>query len=582
MDLNLIYDIFVTNREIYEEVKSERKGVLRVLRGPVGEWNNLNRNKRLYSEKLWDRTLASSYVKEQLLYKTLYGECNHPENRMEVDFSRVSHVIWDMWKVPESNQIYAEIAILDTPLGRILNTLYEAGGIIGYSSRAGGTLHRRKDYIEVDENDYNFITFDAVPYPSVVSARPQEVLESVIEGVNVELPKEVHDKLCSVIKESGLENRDVIKDFIYSIKGFNLEKEIQLLESASYTQVENTPKIEQPVKSETESKSLETTLSLLKESSLQINNLRVENQSLTTDNAALKVENETLKTNLNESLSRITELMNDSKSMSQDSSITESRLNDTIVELRGRISELEGIIEDRDLEISELSDVREACKVLRQENDGIKSSLKALNEQKLSSDESVLECTKIRNELQDAYEEISSMVSESNAKDEKINQLTESVKQLEEQLKDAEHEKESMIKESVEPSVVKNLRLENAELNTKIKNLSESVSSLNDSNVSIHEKCKQYKEDLVSVICSGYNLNPQEILNKLPVGFTKSDIYNICEGMTNSVVNGLSFDSVVIEESNNENIESNPNSPEVSTPRWLFSGANRRGLGTKK
>ena len=56
-----------------------------------------------------------------------------------------------MWKVPQSNQIFGEIHILDTPFGRIINTLYEAGGVIGYSSRAGGALHQRKDYIEVDE-----------------------------------------------------------------------------------------------------------------------------------------------------------------------------------------------------------------------------------------------------------------------------------------------------------------------------------------------------------------------------------------------------------------------------------------------
>ena len=28
-------------------------------------------------------------------------------------------------------------------------TIYEAGGILGYSSRAGGVLHQRKDYIDV-------------------------------------------------------------------------------------------------------------------------------------------------------------------------------------------------------------------------------------------------------------------------------------------------------------------------------------------------------------------------------------------------------------------------------------------------
>lgn len=572
MGKEFISDTLVAGREVYEEVKDfTKKGVLRVIRGPVAEWINLNRNNRMYSERLWDRVLASSYVKEQLMYKTLFGEGNHPTDRYEVDFARVSHVIWDMWKVPESNQIYAEIAILDTPLGRILNTLYEAGGIIGYSSRAGGTLHQRKGFVEVDENDYNFVTFDAVPYPSVVAARPQEVLESVVESVNVELPDEIHTKLCTIIKESGLENKDVIKDFIYSIKGFNMEKEIQLLEGVEKPLISK----QEPAKSDSESRSLETTLSLLKESSLQINNLRAENQTLTADNVSLKVENESLKKNLNESLSKITELMSDSKSISQDMTVAESRFNDTIVELKKQINLLEGVIDDKDLEILDLRGVEEACRVLRQENEGIKSSLKALNEEKQNSEQSVAENTMVRNELKDAYQEISSMVSESLKKDDEIRSLTESVQQLKKELES------SQAKEAVvDTSVVESLKLENAELNSKIKSLTESTDSMSGVNESLQERCKQYKSDLVSVICSGYNLNPEDVMNQLKVGFTKSDVYCVCESMSNSVKNGIDFGSVIITESSEDVSRQvdNPVSDPVRLKSWIGQG-NRRGLG---
>lgn len=568
-----ILDIFLYDRKLYEEVSSKKRpGVLRVIRGPVAEWDNLNRNRRLYTEKLWDKVLSSSYVKEQLMYKTLFGECNHPESRFEVDFSRVSHVIWDMWKVPESNQVYAEIAILDTPLGRILNTLYEAGGIIGYSSRAGGTLHQRKDYVEVDERDYNFVTFDAVPYPSVVAARPQEVLESVVEGLKEELPDNIHEKLCAIIKESGSENKDVIKDFIYSIKGFNMDKEIQLLESASVKE-EIVP---EPVENKTESRSLETTLSLLKESSSQINDLRVSNQTLTADNVALKAENEALKKNLNESLGKITELMTDSSNLSKNLNISESRFNDTINDLRSRIDKLNSIIEDKDLEISELSDVREACRVLRQENEGMKSSLQTISESKSEIESSISENAKIRNELKEAYSEISSMVSESSNKDTEIQELTECVKDLQKQLEEAK--KVVPVVESVDNSELEGLKLKNAELEAKIKNLSESVDTSNSTRAAVQERCKQYKEDLVSIICSGYNLNPADVMGKLPAGFTKSDVYCVCEGMNNASQRGVDFDSVMITESSSvsENVD-NP-SPNTGSIQKYF-GNNRRGIG---
>ena len=140
----VISDINIFDNTLYESTSpSTVGGVLKVITGPVAEWGSLNRNHRMYSEKLWDRVLDSTYVKEQLSYKTLFGEANHPTDRMEVDFGRVSHSILDMWKVPDRNQIYAKIAIVDTPLGRILNTLYDTGATIGYSSRANGILHNR-------------------------------------------------------------------------------------------------------------------------------------------------------------------------------------------------------------------------------------------------------------------------------------------------------------------------------------------------------------------------------------------------------------------------------------------------------
>src|SRR5210317_328362 len=138
----LVRDEIIFSSECYESVAPKRKGVLRTVRGPVSEWGNLNRNKRKYTEKLWDKVLASDYVLEQKKNKTLYGEANHPENRFEVDFSRVSHNIVEMYKVPDKQQVHAEIDILDTPLGNVLNVLYDYGSALGYSSRAGGVLRK--------------------------------------------------------------------------------------------------------------------------------------------------------------------------------------------------------------------------------------------------------------------------------------------------------------------------------------------------------------------------------------------------------------------------------------------------------
>lgn len=64
--MSYLNDTFTFDREVYESTIPEdsNSGILRVIKGPVAEWEKLNRNKRRYSEKLWDNVLDSPYVQE--------------------------------------------------------------------------------------------------------------------------------------------------------------------------------------------------------------------------------------------------------------------------------------------------------------------------------------------------------------------------------------------------------------------------------------------------------------------------------------------------------------------------------------
>ena len=354
----IISDINIFDKTLYESTSpSTVGGVLKVITGPVAEWGSLNRNRRMYSEKLWDRVLDSPYVKEQLSYKTLFGEANHPTDRMEVDFGRVSHSILDMWKVPDRNQIYAKIAIVDTPLGRILNTLYDTGATIGYSSRANGILHNRKDYVEVDENSFSFVTFDAVPYPSVVAARP-EVTEGVLLDTEETLSDSVHEKLCTIIKESSDNYREVVKDFILNLKGFDLTKEKNLLEGLNPSDIHD------------KSSDCPDTIGALTESSFQIHVLQAEKQGLKEENDKLVVENKNLRHNLTESLSKISDLV--SHPVVKEPTVHEDSYMNTIHSLKSKVQGLQDELEEKNIVIESLKDSYDACKALEYENRAIK------------------------------------------------------------------------------------------------------------------------------------------------------------------------------------------------------------------
>ena len=531
-----IADTYVTERDLYESTQpKENTSILRVIKGPIAEWDTLNRNKRKYSEKLWDNALSSPYVVEQLKYKTLYGEANHPVDRYEVDFSRVSHSITEMWKVPETHQIYATINILDTPLGRILNTLYEAGGVIGYSTRAGGTLIQKKGYVDVDENTYNFVTVDAVPFPSVKSARPP-INEGVVE--KTELSEEFHTELCKIINESNSSSREAIKDLIYSLEGYELSREIELLEGID-------PKSDNKSSSDAVS-----TLKLLQEHSLEINGLKAENLRYKTSNEQLENEVVSLKESLKSSFETIKKLTAEGKKQQDEDFVTIGGLNDTIKEQKDRIEELEDVISERNCEIERLSNVDIALKAVQEENKGLvseSSNYKKCNEELIKTKQSLRQ---LETELKESYEELSSLISESASKSSEIEKLKTEINEANSNLEDAKGVIEELNKSSeVDITESANLQESVSNLTLERDDLKDEVKSLNKLNESLESRLDLIQKELISNVCSGYGLTVESVIGKLPKGFKKSDIYCVCEELSNSI-GKVSYEEVITESSN--------------------------------
>lgn len=142
-------------------------------KGLFQKCNEENRNKRIYSKKLWEQTLTSPEIKKKLEKRTMLGELNHPEYR-DPNPENASHVVTKLW-LSEDN-VYGEAEILDTPKGRILEALLKANVQIGVSSRGEGQMVERHGKKFVDEESYKLITFDTVLEPSV-----EESTASLIE-----------------------------------------------------------------------------------------------------------------------------------------------------------------------------------------------------------------------------------------------------------------------------------------------------------------------------------------------------------------------------------------------------------------
>ena len=123
-----------------------------------------NGNGRYYSKDLWEREIEKYMQLVQENRAT--GELDHPDDSV-INLKNVSHMITECWW--EGKDVMGKIKVLDTPSGRILKDLINAGVKLGISSRGLGSVRESMGNTIVEE-DFQLICFDIVAEPSTPNA----------------------------------------------------------------------------------------------------------------------------------------------------------------------------------------------------------------------------------------------------------------------------------------------------------------------------------------------------------------------------------------------------------------------------
>lgn len=152
----------------------EKNGGKIVMKGILQKSETLNQNGRVYPRPILEREVRNyqKFIKEN----RALGECDHPESSI-VELKKVSHIIREAYM--DGDVCYGTVELLDTPCGKILQNLVEAGVTLGISSRGVGSTKRDGD-IQVVQDDFQLICWDVVAEPST----PQAFL--VAEGKLIE------------------------------------------------------------------------------------------------------------------------------------------------------------------------------------------------------------------------------------------------------------------------------------------------------------------------------------------------------------------------------------------------------------
>ena len=135
------------------------------LTGRIQTADKKNGNGRKYPEKVLRREMDNymRIVKDN----RATGELDHPDDSV-INLKNVSHMITECWW--EGKDVMGKIKVLDTPSGRILKDLINAGVKLGISSRGLGSVKESMMGETIVEDDFQLICFDIVSEPSTPDA----------------------------------------------------------------------------------------------------------------------------------------------------------------------------------------------------------------------------------------------------------------------------------------------------------------------------------------------------------------------------------------------------------------------------
>jgi len=149
--------------EVIKESRDHNDGKI-LLKGILQRCNTLNQNGRIYSRAILQREITNyqKFIQEN----RALGECDHPDSSV-VELKNVSHIVRDARM--DGDNVVGTIEILETPNGKILKSLIEAGITLGISSRGVGST-RSEGNTQVVQDDFQLICFDMVSEPSTPGA----------------------------------------------------------------------------------------------------------------------------------------------------------------------------------------------------------------------------------------------------------------------------------------------------------------------------------------------------------------------------------------------------------------------------
>ena len=151
------------SQEMIEESKQNHDGKI-IMKGVLQKSDTLNQNGRIYPKVILEREVRN--YQKFIAENRALGECDHPDSSV-VELKNASHIVREAYM--DGDVCYGVVELLNTPSGKILQSLVESGVTLGISSRGVGSTRRKGD-VDVVQDDFQLICWDFVSEPSTPGA----------------------------------------------------------------------------------------------------------------------------------------------------------------------------------------------------------------------------------------------------------------------------------------------------------------------------------------------------------------------------------------------------------------------------
>lgn len=168
--------------------------ILGTYEGEALDTNITNNNGLDITAEVIKQVLASDEYAQGLENGWFIGFLGHPEDPNCMDFKDGCIVLTDM-SIDDNGKVYAKFNLIDTPVGRIVKTLQDAGVVFGISIRGAGDIVGNS----VDPDTFVFRGYDLVSFPAYPDSIP--TFTAIAASTNLEDRKK-YQAVCAAVKNN--------------------------------------------------------------------------------------------------------------------------------------------------------------------------------------------------------------------------------------------------------------------------------------------------------------------------------------------------------------------------------------------